>query len=323
MDSLKHKFFESIMSILPIMIIMAIVSSLLEFSVTTIISLAISTLLLLIGISLFTYGSDLSMIEIGKEVGSKLVNTRKPFFIFLISFIVGIIITIAEPDLKVLADQMTAINPYVFIMIVSLGVGLFLSIATMRIVYQIDLKIILLLSYGLVILLMFLVDKQMIPISFDAGGVTTGPMSVPFIIAMGLGFSKSRSRKESKNDSFGLVALCSIGPILMVLIMSLFMSNNMDYIYNISTEITNMSDLLNSYLVIIIPTLKDVFLSLLPILILFITFNLFNKTIQKQKLKRVILGLIVSYIGLVLFFIGVTSGYTKVAYLMGINLFDK
>ncbi len=323
MDSLKHKFFESIMSILPIMIIMAIVSSLLEFSVTTIISLAISTLLLLIGISLFTYGSDLSMIEIGKEVGSKLVNTRKPLFIFIISFIVGIIITVAEPDLKVLADQISTIDPMVFILFVGLGVGLFLGLSTLRIIYQIDLKLILILSYGLIILLMFLTDKEMLPLSFDAGGVTTGPMSVPFILAMGLGFSKARSRKESKNDSFGLVALCSIGPILTVLLMSLFVNNDMNYTYNISNEITNMSDLVNSYTIQIIPTIKDVFLSLFPILVLFIIFNLITKSIQKQKLKRVILGIIVSFIGLVLFFIGVTSGYMKLAYLIGINLYDK
>lgn len=323
MDSLKQKFFESIISILPVMIIIMLVSTILNFSLPTLISVIISTLLLLIGISLFTYGSDLSMIEIGKSVGSKLVNTRKPFLIFIISFVVGIIITVAEPDLKVLANQMTAINPYIFIICVGLGVGLFLGLSTMRIIYQINLKLILLLSYGLIIILMFLVDKQLLPVSFDAGGVTTGPMSVPFILAMGLGFSKSRSRKESKNDSFGLVALCSIGPVLTVLLLSIFMKGDMNYTYNISSEITNMSDLFNSYITQILPTLKDVFFSLLPILILFIIFNLATKSIQKQKLKRVILGLAVSYLGLVLFFIGVTSGYMKIAYLIGINLYDK
>ena len=323
MDSLKQKFFESIISILPIMIIIMIISTILDFSLATFISVIISTLLLLVGISLFTYGSNLSMIEIGTVIGSKLVNTRKPFLIFIISFIVGIIITIAEPDLRVLANQMNAINPYIFIFCVSLGVGLFLAISTMRIIYQIDLKIVLLLSYGLIILLMFFVDKQLLPVSFDAGGVTTGPMSVPFILAMGLGFSKARSRKESKNDSFGLVALCSIGPILTVLLLSFLMKGNINYTYNISSEITNMSDLVNSYLNQILPTLKDVFLSLLPILILFIIFNIITKSIQKQKLKRVILGLLLSLIGLVLFFIGVTSGYMKLAYLIGINLYDK
>lgn len=323
MDSLKQKFFESIISILPVMIIIMLVSTILNFSLPTLISVVISTLLLLIGISLFTYGSDLSMIEIGKSVGSKLVNTRKPFLIFIISFVVGIIITVAEPDLKVLANQMTAINPYIFIICVGLGVGLFLGLSTMRIIYQINLKLILLLSYGLIIILMFLVDKQLLPVSFDAGGVTTGPMSVPFILAMGLGFSKSRSRKESKNDSFGLVALCSIGPVLTVLLLSIFMKGDMSYTYNISSEITNMNELFDSYIIQIIPTIKDVFFSLSPILILFIIFNLVTKSIQKQKLKRVILGLAVSYLGLVLFFIGVTSGYMKIAYLIGINLYDK
>lgn len=323
MDSLKQKFLDSIVSILPVMIVIMIVATILNFSVLTVASITISTLLLLVGISLFTYGSELSMIEIGKELGSKLVNTRKPFLIFIVSFIVGIIITVAEPDLKVLANQMTAINPYIFIICVGIGVGLFLTIATIRIIYQIDLKLILILSYGLIILLMFLVDKRLIPISFDAGGVTTGPMSVPFILAMGLGFSKARSRKESKNDSFGLVALCSIGPIFTVLLLSLFMKGNMEYTYNIYGEATSLTELVNSYIVLIVPVLKDVFLSLLPILILFIIFNIKTKAIQSHKLIRVILGLILAYIGLVLFFIGVSAGYMKVAYLIGMNLFEK
>ena len=323
MDSLKQKFFDSIISILPIMIIILIVGSFLQFSVTTILSIVISTILLVIGISLFTYGSEISMIEIGKSIGSSLVNTKSPLFIFIISIIVGIIITIAEPDLKVLASQMTAINPKLFILIVSSGVGLFLSLATMRIIYQIDLKLILWLTYGVIILLMFIVNKEMLPISFDAGGVTTGPMSVPFIVAMGVGFSKARSRKESKNDSFGLVALCSIGPVLTVLLLSLFMDNNLSYTYDIGTEITSLSELFNSYISQALPTLKDVSISLLPILILFIIFNISTRNIQKQKLKRVIFGLIVSFIGISLFFIGVTSGYMKIAYLIGVNMADK
>lgn len=320
-QNIKSKLRESIYSILPIMVIMILVSLLLKFNIVTMVSILISTILLVIGICLFTYGADISMIEIGKSIASSLVKTKKPFFIAFIAFIVGIIITVAEPDLKVLADQMTAINGTTLILCVGLGVGIFLALASLRIIYQIDLKLFIVVFYGLVLLLMLFVDKMMIPVSFDSGGVTTGPMSVPFIIAMGLGFSASRSRKESKDDSFGLVAMCSIGPILIVLLFSLLNKGDMVYEYNITPEINDFASLLSEYISEIIPTLKEVSLSLLPILSLFIIFNLITKKIKKNKLKRIIVGLIITFIGLSLFFIGVNAGYMKIAYLIGIKMF--
>ena len=320
-ENIKGKLKESIFSILPIMVIMIIVSLLLKFSIVTIVSILVSTILLIIGICLFTYGADISMIEIGKSVASSLVKTKKPLLIAFIAFIVGIIITVAEPDLKVLADQMTAIDNLTLILCVGLGVGIFLALASLRIIYQVDLKVFIIIFYGFILFLMLFVPEIMIPVSFDSGGVTTGPMSVPFIIAMGIGFSSSRSRKESKDDSFGLVAMCSIGPILIVLLFSLFTKSNMVYEYNIATETKNFADLLLSYTNEILPTIKEVSLSLLPILALFAIFNLITKKIRKDKLKQVIVGLIITFIGLSLFFIGVNAGYMKIAYLIGIKMF--
>ena len=261
------------------------------------------------------------MIEIGKSVASTLVKTKKPLLIAFIALIVGIIITVAEPDLKVLAEQMTAIDNTTLILCVGFGVGLFLALASLRIIYQIDLKIFIFVFYGLILALMLFVDKAMVPVSFDSGGVTTGPMSVPFIIAMGIGFSVSRARKESRDDSFGLVAMCSIGPILIVLLFSLLIRSDMTYKYNISEEITNFGALFSSYMREIIPTLKEVSISLLPIFLLFVIFNLITKKIKKNKLKQVIVGMIIAFIGLVLFFIGVNAGYMKAAYLIGIRMF--
>ena len=322
-DGLKQKLKESLFSIGPVAIIMVIVSLILNFSFTTIISILLSTILLIIGICLFTYGADFSMIEIGRSVGSRLVKTRKPLLIALVAFLVGIIITIAEPDLKVLAEQMTAINDWTLIICVGVGVGLFLSLAAMRIIYQIDLKIFIVIFYSLALILMLFVSKEMVPVAFDSGGVTTGPMSVPFIIAMGLGFSKARARKESKDDSFGLVALCSIGPILIVLLFGLFIKGDMTYNYDISPEITSFGELFNSYLTEIIPTLKDVAVSLIPIVGLFLIFNFITKGIKKKKIMSIFVGLIMAYIGLVLFFIGVYAGYMPIAYLIGVRMFNS
>ena len=320
---MKSKLKESIYSILPIMTIILLVSVLLKFSIVTIVSILVSTVLLIVGICLFTYGADISMIEIGKSMASSLVKTKKPLLIAFIALIIGIIITIAEPDLKVLAEQMTAISSTTLILCVGFGVGLFLALASLRIIYQIDLKIFIIIFYGLILILMLFANEAMIPVSFDSGGVTTGPMSVPFIIAMGIGFSKARARKESRDDSFGLVAMCSIGPILIVLLFSLLTQGDMVYKYNIANEITNFDTLYSSYVDQIVPTLKEVSLSLLPILGLFIAFNLITRKIKKNKLKQVIAGMIITFLGLSLFFVGVNAGYMKVAYLIGIRMFEN
>lgn len=317
---MKNKLKESIDSVLPIMVIMIGISFFLGFNIATILSILISTVLLITGMSLFMYGADLSMIEIGKSLSSSLIKTKKPFFIAFIALIVGIVITIAEPDLKVLASQMTALNSATLIACVGLGVGIFLSLATIRIIYQIDLKYFIITFYSFILLLTLFTNKNMVPISFDSGGVTTGPMSVPFILAMGIGFSSSRSRKKSKEDSFGLVALCSIGPILIVLLFSLFIKNDLTYQYHILNESSNLTTLFSSYIHTILPTLKEVSLSLLPILCLFILFNLITKKMKKKKLKRIIIGLAMTFIGLSLFFIGVNAGYMQVAYLIGIKM---
>lgn len=320
---IKEKIQEAMSSIVPVMIIMLVIGIYLQFNFVTMLSILISTILLILGITLFTLGADLSMIEIGKTISSELLKTRKVSIIAIVSFIVGVVITIAEPDLKVLADQMTAISSSTLILCVGVGVGLFLSIAAIRIIYQINLKLIIAFFYLILLLMLFISDKQIIPVAFDSGGVTTGPMSVPFILAMGIGFSSVSSRKKSKNDSFGLVSLCSIGPILTVLLLGLFSSSNMTYTYNISSETTTITQLLSNYLTEIIPVFKDVTISLLPILGVFLLFSIISRNIKKQQFLKVGFGLPITLIGLTLFFLGVNVGYMPIAYLLGIKLYQK
>ena len=323
MQELIEKLKEAILSIFPIAVVMLVSSVILNFSSETIISILFSTLLLIIGVALFTYGAELSMIEIGKVIASTLVKTKKTVLITLVALVVGIIITVAEPDLKILAAQMTAISSTTLILCVGLGVGIFLSLAAIRILYQIDLKKIIAIFYLILIVFVLFSNKNMIPLAFDSGGVTTGPMSVPFIIAMGIGFSKARPRKEAKENSFGLVALCSIGPILTVLLLGLLMPSNMTYKYNIDPEVTSYTVLLKNYVQEILPILKDVVISLLPILAVFIIFNIITKKVKAKKIRTVIAGLIITLLGLALFFLGVNAGYMPNAYLLGIELHDK
>lgn len=322
MNDIKIKFQEAISSILPIAIIMLIIGTLLGFHYVTLISLIISTILLIVGVTLFTYGADVSMIEIGKLIASKLVRTKKPLLIATVCFVVGLIITIAEPDLKVLAAQMTAIDSNTFILCVGVGVGLFLSLASIRIIFQINLKILIAIFYGILLLMLFISSENIIPVAFDSGGVTTGPLSVPFIIAMGLGFSSSRERKKSKEDSFGLVALCSIGPILIVLLFGLFMKQDMSYTYNIAEEVTSIPFLIKTYVDESIPVIKEVIMTLLPIFILFLIFNFITKKTKRNQFKKIISGLVITLLGISLFFLGVNVGYMPIAYLLGINLIN-
>lgn len=318
-----EKLSDAVLSIIPVMIIMLLIGFYLGFSIVTFISILVSTLLLIIGVTLFTLGADLSMIEIGKTISSGLLKSRKIWVILLVSFIVGVVITIAEPDLKVLAEQMTVIDSSTLILSVGIGVGLFLSVAAARILYQISLKKVIGLFYIILLLMLFVSNKEMVPLAFDSGGVTTGPMSVPFILAMGIGFSSSRNRKKNTNDSFGLVSLCSIGPIITVLLLGLFMDSNMNYAYNIEGEMPNLLNLISNYFGEVIPIFKEVLISLLPILGVFIIFSLITRKVKKQRMAKVMVGLPITLIGLTLFFIGVNVGYLPVAYLIGIKLYNK
>lgn len=323
MKMLEEKAKEAISSIVPVMVIMILIGLFLGFNATTMVSILISTILLIVGVTLFTLGADMSMMEMGKTISSGLLKTRKVGLILFVSFIVGIVITVAEPDLKVLASQMTAIDSKVLILSVGLGVGIFLSIAAGRIIYQINLKKIIGFFYVILLLMIVVSKNEMIPLAFDSGGVTTGPMSVPFILAMGIGFSTSRTKKKSKNDSFGLVALCSIGPILTVLILGLLMKGDLSYTYNIQGETTTFLSMMINYVGEIVPVFKDVLMSLLPIVGVFVVFCLITRSVSKRQIMKVMLGLPITLIGLTLFFIGVNVGYLPVAYLIGIKMYNK
>lgn len=321
LEFVGEKFREAVWSIGPVMIIMLIIGFCLGFHAVTMVSILVSTVLLVLGVTMFTIGAELSMMEIGKSVSSNLLKSKRVWLILLVSFIVGIVITVAEPDLKVLASQMTAIDSKVLILSVGLGVGLFLSIAAGRIIYQISLKKIIAFCYMLLILMLFISNKEIIPLAFDSGGVTTGPMSVPFILAMGIGFSSMR--KNSSNDSFGLIALCSIGPIITVLLLGLLMKSDLTYTYNIGSEVTNFNSLIINYVHEIGPIFKDVLISLLPILGVFIVFNIIRGKVDKRQIIKVMIGLPISLVGLIFFFVGVNVGYLPVAYMIGINMYNK
>lgn len=315
---LHDKFQESIASVLPITIIVL----LLCFTVAPIpnnmlVSFLMGAVLLIVGMAFFTLGADTAMTPIGTKVGSCITKSKKVWLIVFVSFLLGIIITISEPDLQVLANQVPNIPNAALIGAVALGVGVFLVIAMLRILFGISLNILLIGFYIVVFGLATLVPKNFWAVAFDSGGVTTGPMTVPFIMALGVGVSAIRSDRHAGNDSFGLVALCSIGPILAVLVLGLMYPSEAAYTPVEIPEMENSQEMILLFVHGLPHYAKEVAIALAPIVAFFFLFNTFYIKMPKKPLISISVGLIFTYVGLVLFLTGVNVGFMPVGNYIG------
>ena len=315
---LHDKFQESIASVLPITIIVL----LLCFTVAPIpnnmlVSFLTGAALLIVGMAFFTLGADTAMTPIGTKVGSCITKSKKVWLIVFVSFLLGIIITISEPDLQVLANQVPNIPNAALIGAVALGVGVFLVIAMLRILFGISLNILLIGFYIVVFGLAMLVPKNFWAVAFDSGGVTTGPMTVPFIMALGVGVSAIRSDRHAGNDSFGLVALCSIGPILAVLVLGLMYPSEAAYTPVEIPEMENSQEMILLFVHGLPHYAKEVAIALAPIVAFFFLFNTFYIKMPKKPLISISVGLIFTYVGLVLFLTGVNVGFMPVGNYIG------
>ncbi len=266
--------------------------------------------LLVIGMMFFTLGAELAMTPMGEKVGTKMANSMKLQVVLFLCFLLGCLITISEPDLQVLAEQVPSIPNYILILAVAFGVGFFLVVAMMRMLFSRSLPSLLIICYIIVFILAFFVPKDFLAVAFDSGGVTTGPMTVPFIMSMGVGFAAVRSDKHAEVDSFGLVALCSIGPILAVLLLGL-LYNPGDAVYTPS-EIPVLQDsveLWQHFAAGFPEYMREIMVSLLPIALFFAAFQIFSLKLKKKTLLKIIIGIAYTYIGLVLFLTGVNVGF--------------
>lgn len=315
---LQDKFREALISVLPITAIVL----LLCFTVAPIpnnmlVSFLTGAVMLIIGMAFFTLGADTAMTPIGNKVGSQITKSRKVWVIVFVSFLLGVIITISEPDLQVLANQVPTIPNAVLIGTVALGVGVFLVIAMLRILFGISLNILLIGFYIIVFGLAMLVPKNFWAVAFDSGGVTTGPMTVPFIMALGVGVSSIRSDRHAGNDSFGLVALCSIGPVLAVLVLGLMFPTEGAYVPVEIPEMENSQDMILLFVRELPVYAKEVAVALAPIIIFFFLFNAFSIKLPKKPLISISVGLACTYVGLVLFLTGVNVGFMPVGNYIG------
>ncbi len=276
--------------------------------------------MLVIGMGLFSLGAEQSMTPIGKQIGTALTRTKNLPLILAVSFLLGFAITISEPDLQVLAQTVPHISNTVLLITVGAGVGFFMSICMLRILTGTRLRLLLILFYAIIFLLAFFTDKNFLGIAFDSGGVTTGPMTVPFILALGIGVSNVRSDKNAESDSFGLVSLCSIGPILSVLILGFFYNDN-NAVVDISTASYNTTtDIGFAFLRAVPDYLKETAIAMLPIIVIFLLFQFMLLHLDRRNLEKIIIGLIYTYIGLVFFLTGVNVGFSALGAALGAAL---
>ncbi len=318
LKALRSKILEALLSALPITLIVYIMAFLpwFDFTGSQILLFSVSAVLLVLGIGLFNMGADLAMTPMGTHVGSGLSKQKKLTLLLGVCFAMGLLITIAEPDLQVLANQVKSVmNGTLLIYTVGIGVGAFLVVSVLRIVFKRPLSSILMLFYMLLFALALILSEQnksmLLPMAFDSGGVTTGPITVPFIMALGVGISNVLGDRRSQENSFGMVSLCSVGPILAVLVLGLFSKGELNYTYSLHSVpfFTAMGNVA-----------KNVGLALGLIVVFFLICQLAFLRLPKRQLLRIGMGVVFTYVGLVLFLTAVEVGFMPMGYQMGNTL---
>ncbi len=324
LKELKAKILEALVSALPITLIVYLValSPIMDFTSTELITFTVGAVLLILGIGLFNLGADLAMTPMGSSVGAGLSKQRKLGLLLSVCFVMGLLITVAEPDLQVLAKQVGAVmNGTLLIYTVGVGVGLFLVVAVLRIVFRKTLGSILMLFYMFLFALALLMavggKLDLLAVGFDSGGVTTGPITVPFIMALGVGISSVLGDKKTQENSFGLVALCSVGPIMAVLILGIFSSGNMNY--QVPDYVVS-NDILSAYITSLGHSAKEVGLALGLIVVFFLICQFTFLKLPKRRLQRIALGVAFTYVGLVIFLSGINVGFMPIGYKMGVAI---
>lgn len=317
--NLLEKLKESLGAVLPIIgIVLVLCFSIAPIPNSVLMTFVVGAVLLIIGMMFFTLGAEMAMTPMGERIGTKLTNTRKISVVIVLCFILGFIITISEPDLQVLAEQVPSIPNYTLIIAVATGVGIFLVAAVLRMLFGIPLAHMLLILYPIIFILASIVPQDFLTVAFDSGGVTTGPMTVPFIMALGIGFSAVRSDKHAENDSFGLVALCSVGPILAVLLLGLlYHPGESGYEQTMIVKTDNSVEMWQLFQEGLPYYMKEMLISLLPIILFFFIFQIVSLHLHKKTLVKIIVGIIYTYIGLVLFLTGVNVGFMPAGNYLG------
>lgn len=317
MKSLLSKLKEAALSVAPIAMTVFVLGFIVKgFTGALMLQFFIGALMLVIGMALFNAGADAAMLTGGNLIGADLTKSKKLWLIIIISLVLGVMITVAEPTLMVLAGQLSdAINSYALIFAVGIGVGVFLLLAVLRILFKIPLKIVMFIAYGIIFTMAFFVPKEFLPLSFDSGGVATGPMTVPFIMAFGAGIAATNSG-SAMDDSFGLVGLCAMGPIIAVMSLGLFADPEA-----LASVQYSLPEAAEGYLIPFVQGLPrymlEVSIALLPLVAFVMIYNFVRLKLSRKSITRIGIGFVNVYAGLVIFLTGVNVGFAPVGRLLG------
>jgi hypothetical protein len=310
------KLKETCISVVPIIVIVLLLNfTIAPVGSASLVRFLVGSVLVIIGLTLFLVGADLGISPIGQKAGAALTAKRKLALLIGAAFAIGFFITIAEPDVQVLATQVVGVNPAVpkipLILMIAVGVGFFVVVGLLRIVFNLSYRWLLIISYGVVFLCAYFTSPDFMAVGFDAGGATTGPMTVPFIIALGVGVASSKGGAANRDSSFGLTGIASIGPILAVLLLGIITKGS-------SSAAASGSQVEFAGFVAVMPEIaKEILSSLLPMAVMFIVFQLTLIHMPPYQVRRMIKGLIYTYIGLVLFMTGVQGGFMMVGSTIG------
>ncbi|MCR4660442.1 MAG: DUF1538 domain-containing protein [Clostridia bacterium] len=315
------KIKESVLAVLPIMVIVIVLNFVIKpMDNNNLYSFLIGSALVIFGIALYSFGVDKSIEPAGKQIGTAITKIKIPFFICLIIFVIGVIITMAEPDLSVLASEIS-MNKYLLIISISIGIGLFMVLSILRIFFKISLKIVLIIFYLLTFLLIVFSDANIIPFAFDAGGVTTGPITVPFILAISISLGTILGSDDSQDNLFGMIGICSIGPIMIFMILMFATKSNVTP--ETFTELTKFNDfgqILMTYIKTLPEYIKQVGIALGPITLFYIIMNFFSIRIPFKRFLSILIGFLYTFIGLTLFLLGVNVGFMQTGSYIGFEI---
>lgn len=319
---LREKLDEALSAVLPIIaIVLALSLTIAPVTSGVLLAFLLGGVLLIAGMMFFTLGAELAMQPMGEHVGGYITKTRSLWIILPTGFLLGALITVSEPDLQVLAEQVQSVPSNVLIFSVAGGIGLFLTLALLRMLFGVKLRTMLLVMYAIVIALAFFAPPDFLAVAFDAGGVTTGPMTVPFILSFGVGISAIRSDRKAQDDSFGLIALCSVGPVLAVLLLSLiYRVDSTDYVASMISNAAHSVELGELFTAALPTYLREIATALLPIVAFFGVFEAIGLHLGKKSLLRIGVGLLYTYLGLVIFLTGVNVGFLPAGVYLGETL---
>ena len=318
MKNFALKLKEAAVAVLPITALVLILNFALgSMPALNLASFAVGAVLLIFGMALYTLGSNIFMEPAGEHIGANVTSTRKVWFILIVAFVVSVVVTVADPDLTVLATQIGSIPNIVLIACVGAGVGVFMVVAVLRILLKVRLNALLIALYAVVFVMAAFVAEGYVPLSFDSGGVTTGPITVPFILALGVGISGAVGGSRSQEDSFGMVGICSVGPIIAVLILGMVYKTDAQAEASVLTSFSGFGEVVMTYLKALPVYLEEVGIALAPIIAVFLFFQFTMLKLPVKSLLRMLIGAVYTYIGLTLFLAGVNVGFMQAGTFIG------